>query len=81
MIYDKDYDERDKIGYSNEDVLTDDTEVSELGKLSLQKNIDNIEKESDKIIHIYMLDERGYYERYQIGGKIKLIRIRIIRNL
>ena len=44
MSDEKDSDKRDQIGKYDEERLTDDTEVLKLGKLSSQKNIDNIEK-------------------------------------
>ena len=40
----KDYDERYIIGENDEESVTDDIEVLKLGKLSLQKNIHNIDK-------------------------------------
>ena len=54
MSDDKEYDERYQIGKNDQDSLTDKTEVLKLGKLSSQKNIYNIEKESDKSNHIDM---------------------------
>ena len=45
-------------------------EVLKLGKLSSQKNLDNIEKESDKGNRIDMVDDKESHERYRIG-KIK----------
>ena len=65
---DKDSDEIDKIGVNDEERLNDDIEVLELVKLSSQKNIDNIEKEYDKINQIYMIDDKESDERDQIGG-------------
>ena len=58
MSDDKEYDERYQIGENDEDSLTDETEVLKLGKLSSQKNIYNIEKESDKSNHIDMIHYR-----------------------
>ena len=37
--------------------MTDGIEVLKLGKLSLQKNIDNIEKEYDKRNRMDMIDD------------------------
>ena len=61
MSDDKDSDERDQIVENDKDRLTDDLEVLKLGKLSSQKYIDNIEKESDKSNQIYIIDYKGYY--------------------
>ena len=47
QIYMSDYresDERDQISKNDEERVTEDIEVLKLGKFSLQKNIDNIEK-------------------------------------
>ena len=44
MSDDKEYDKRYQMGENDEDGFTDDIDVLELGKLSLQKNIDNIDK-------------------------------------
>ena len=44
MSDDKKYDERDEINKNYEEKVTEDIEVLKLGKLSLQKNKDNIEK-------------------------------------
>ena len=44
MIDDKESDERYHIGENDEDIFTENIEVLKLGKLSSQKNIDNIEK-------------------------------------
>ena len=43
--------------------MTDDIDVLNLGKLSSQKNMDNIEKESDKNNQIDMIDDKESYER------------------
>ena len=40
----KDSDERDQISKNYEETVTDVIEVLKLGKLSSQKNIDNVEK-------------------------------------
>ena len=50
MSYGKESDERDQLDKNDEEKVTNDIEVLKLGKLSLQKNIDNIEKESDEKI-------------------------------
>ena len=44
MSDDKESDKRDQISKIDEEKVTGDIEVLKLGKLSLQKNIDNIEK-------------------------------------
>ena len=44
MIDDKESDERNHINKNYEEKVTEDIEVLKLGKLSLQKNKDNIEK-------------------------------------
>ena len=44
MSYDKESDERYQIYKDDEEIVTNDIEVLKLGKLVLQKNIDNIEK-------------------------------------
>ena len=54
----KDSNERDHIGEDYEDILTDDIEVLELVKLSLQKNIDTMEKEYDKSNQIDIIDNK-----------------------
>ena len=67
MSDDKESDERYQIGENDKEVGTDDIEILKLGKFSSQKNIDNIEKESDKMNWMYMIDEKKYDERDQIG--------------
>ena len=44
IIDDREYDERDQTGKNDEEKVTEDIEVLKLGKLSPQKNIDNIKK-------------------------------------
>ena len=44
MIDDKKSDERYQISKDDKEKITEDIEVLKLGKLSSQKNIDNIEK-------------------------------------
>ena len=46
--------------------MNDDIEVLKLGKLSSDKNDDNIEKESDEINWMDMSDKKDSDERYQI---------------
>ena len=46
--------------------MTKDIEVLKLGKLSSDKNDDNIEKESDEINWMDMSDKKDSDERYQI---------------
>ena len=52
----KEYDERFQISKNGEETVTEDIEVLKLGKFSLQKNIDNIEKEYDEINRIGIID-------------------------
>ena len=66
MSSEKESDERDKIGQNDEYRLTDDIEFLELVKLSSQKNIDNIGKESYKINQIDIIDDKESVETYQI---------------
>ena len=47
--------------------MTEDIEVLKLGKLSLQKKIDNIEKYSDEIKQMDMSDDKESDERDQIS--------------
>ena len=44
MSDDKEYDKIDQMSKNYEERVTEDIEVLKLGKLSLQKSIDNIEK-------------------------------------
>ena len=46
--------------------MTEDIEVLKPGKLSSQKNIDNIEKQSDEKNHMDMSDDKDPDERDQI---------------
>ena len=48
VIYDRDSDERYQIDKNDEEIVTNDIEVLKLGNFGLQKNTDNIEKESDE---------------------------------
>ena len=75
---DKDSDERDQIGENDEDRLTDHMEVLEQGKLSSQKNIDNIEKWYDESNRIDIIDDKDSNERYQIGENEKDISSNVI---
>ena len=79
MSDDKEYDERDQINKNDEERVTDDIEVFKLVKLSLKKNNDNIEKESDKGNWMDMSDENDSDERYQIDKMMKK-QILIIQN-
>ena len=67
MIDDKESDERDKIGKNKEETQDTYIEVLKLRKLSLQKNIDYLEKESDERNRMDMSDDRKSDEKYQIG--------------
>ena len=58
MIDDKKSDERYQIGKNHEDRLTDDIRKLKLGKLSSQKSLENIDKESNEINQIYMIDDK-----------------------
>ena len=58
MIDDKKSDERYQIGENHEDRLTDDIRKLKLGKLSSQKSLENIDKESNEINQIYMIDDK-----------------------
>ena len=66
MSDDKKSYERDHIRKYDEVEMTEDIEVLKLVKLSPQKNIDNIEKESDEGNQMDMSDDKDYDERYQI---------------
>ena len=48
--------------------MTEDIEVLKVGKLSLQKNIDNIEKDSEWINLMDMSDDNKSDERNQISN-------------
>ena len=67
MIDVKEDDERYQFGENKEETLNTDIEVLKLRKLSLQKNIDYPEKESDKINHMDMSDYKVSDERYQMS--------------
>ena len=56
-------DEIDHISKNDEKTMTENIEVLELGKLSLQKNIDNIENYYDESNRINMSDDNISYER------------------
>ena len=47
--------------------MFDDIELLKMGKLSSQKNIDKVEKYSDKINQMDIIDDEEYDERNQIG--------------
>ena len=48
--------------------LNTDIEVLKLRKLSSQKNIDDLEKESDERYQMDMIDDKEYDERYQTNN-------------
>ena len=54
----KEYDERDQIGENDEERVIDDIKVLNLGKMSSQKSIENIQKESDKRNRMDMRDDK-----------------------
>ena len=58
MSDDKESYERYQIGENYEDRSTDDIEILKLGKLSSQKNIDNIENKYDERNCIDTIDEK-----------------------
>ena len=64
---DKESDERDRISINDKEKVTEDIEVLKLVKLSSQKNVDNIEKESDERNRVDMSDDKDSDERYQIS--------------
>ena len=59
IIDDKDYYERDQIGENDEASVNNDIKVLKLGKLISQKNLGNIEKESDKINKMDIIDDNA----------------------
>ena len=67
MSDDKKSDERDQISKNYEEKVTEDIEILKLVKLSLQKNIDNIEKYSDGNNQMDMSDNKDSDERDQIS--------------
>ena len=67
MSDDKESDKRDQISKIDEEKVTGDIEVLKLGKLSLQKNIDNIEKAYDDRNWMDMSDDNESDERDQIS--------------
>ena len=68
MIDDKESDEIDQMVENDESRLTDDMEILKLGKLSSQKNIENIGKEYDERNRIDMVGDKESDEIEQIGG-------------
>ena len=62
-------DKGDQIDKNDEERVTYDIEVLKLGKLGSQKNIDNVEKETDKRNRMDMIDDEEYDERDQIGER------------
>ena len=69
MIDDKEPDKRDQICAHVEERVTDDIEVLKLKKLSAQKNLDNIEKESDERNRMDTIYDKEYDERDQTGER------------
>ena len=67
MSDDNESDERDHIDKNYEERVTNDIEVLKLGKFGLQKNTNGVEKESDGINWMDMIDDKESYERDQIG--------------
>ena len=66
MSYDKESDKIDQISKIDEEIVTEYIEVLKMGKLSSQKNIDNIEKESDERNRMDMSDDKDSDERDQL---------------
>ena len=60
-----------QISKIDEEKVTEDIEVLNLGKLSLQKKMDNIEKYYDEIKQIDMIDDKESDERDKICEKMK----------
>ena len=58
MSDDKDSDEIDQIYKNDEERVTNDIEILKLGKFGSQKNMDNIEKESDERNWMDMIDDK-----------------------
>ena len=69
MSDDKDYNKRYQMGEKDKERVTYDIEVFKMGNLSLQKNIDNIEKDYDERNRMVMIDDEESDERYQIGER------------
>ena len=67
MSDNKDSDEREKISKNDEVKVSDFIEDLKLGKLSLQKNLDNVEKESDKTPLVDISDDKDSSEGDQIS--------------
>ena len=67
MSDENDSDERDQISKNDEVNVSDVIEDLKLGKLILNKNIDNVEKESDKRNRMDMSDNKESSERYEIS--------------
>ena len=95
MSDDKKSDERDQISKNYEEKVTEDIEVLKLGKLSLQKNIYNIEKyydesnwmnmndgkESDEINHIIKNNEETVTCIIEVLELVKLSEQKYIDNV
>ena len=63
MSDDKESDEIDKTSKNVEETVTDVIGVFKLGKLSLQKNIANVEKYSDERNRMDMIDDKESDEK------------------
>ena len=81
MSDDKDSDERYQISKNNEEKVSDVIEVLKLGKLSTQKNIDNVQKESDENNWMDMSDDKKYDKRDQISTNDEIIVADVIEVL
>ena len=60
-------DERYQIDKNDEETVTNDIELLKLRKFGSQKHADNVEKESDGINRMYMIDDKESDEIDQIG--------------
>ena len=67
MSDEKDSDERYQIDKNDEEIVTNDIEVLKLGNFGSEKNTDNIEKESDEMNWMDVIDDKESDERDQIG--------------
>ena len=81
MSDDKDSDERYQISKNNEEKVSDVIEVLKLGKLSTQKNIDNVQKESDENNWMDMSDDKKYDKRDQTSTNDEIIVADVIEVL
>ena len=62
-------DERDQISKNDEERVTNDIELLKLGQFGYQKSVNNIERESDEINRMDIIDD----ERDQIEKSKKMI--------